>query len=187
MFCRVCLTIVGWTVIAVSSSRAEAPAAPAGVLCPERGTFVERLAAAEIRRYVYLRTGTLLPIVHDLETAPKGGLIAVGHTCRMGRFIKADADLQAVLKDGLVPDQYILKTIEYEGRPVVVVTGHGRTGVLYAAYRLAEHFGVRFYMHGDVIPDRRIAPAMPQLDEIRKPLFDRRGIQPFHDFPEGPD
>ena len=28
---------------------------------------------------------------------------------------------------------------------------------------------------------------MPQLDETGKPLFDRRGIQPFHDFPEGPD
>jgi hypothetical protein len=25
------------------------------------------------------------------------------------------------------------------------------------------------------------------LHELGKPLFDRRGIQPFHDFPEGPD
>ena len=25
------------------------------------------------------------------------------------------------------------------------------------------------------------------MDEIGRPLFDRRGIQPFHDFPEGPD
>ena len=28
---------------------------------------------------------------------------------------------------------------------------------------------------------------MPILDETRKPLFELRGIQPFHDFPEGPD
>ena len=29
--------------------------------------------------------------------------------------------------------------------------------------------------------------SCPHLDETGKPLFDLRGIQPFHDFPEGPD
>ena len=51
------------------------------------------------------------------------------------------------------------------------------------AYRLAEHLGVRFYVHGDVVPDGRIPLTMPQLDEMGTPLFNRRGIQPFHDFP----
>ena len=46
---------------------------------------------------------------------------------------------------------------------------------------------MRFYLHGDVVPDKQIALELPTLDETRKPLFDRRGIQPFHDFPEGPD
>ena len=28
---------------------------------------------------------------------------------------------------------------------------------------------------------------MPEINETGKPLFETRGIQPFHDFPEGPD
>jgi hypothetical protein len=59
--------------------------------------------------------------------------------------------------------------------------------MLYAAYRFAEHLGVRFYLHGDVVPDELIPLALPMLDERAKPLFALRGIQPFHDFPEGPD
>jgi len=65
--------------------------------------------------------------------------------------------------------------------------GGDAVGTLYGAYRVAEHLGVRFYLHGDVVPDEQVAFAMPQLDERGEPLFDRRGIQPFHDFPEGPD
>ena len=28
---------------------------------------------------------------------------------------------------------------------------------------------------------------LPKVDELKRPLFRLRGIQPFHDFPEGPD
>lgn len=47
--------------------------------------------------------------------------------------------------------------------------------------------GVRFYLHGDVVPDGKIPLRLPNLDETHAPLFETRGIQPFHDFPEGPD
>ena len=46
---------------------------------------------------------------------------------------------------------------------------------------------MRFYLHGDVVPDTRVAATMPQVNELGQPLFEHRGIQPFHDFPEGPD
>ena len=47
--------------------------------------------------------------------------------------------------------------------------------------------GDRFYLHGDVAPDERMAAELPQVDLTGKPLFALRGMQPFHDFPEGPD
>jgi len=187
MWCQVTLILAVILTFITDSTLAESAPVPVAVVCPRHGEFAERLAAREIRRYIYLRTGKLLPIVHDSESASDGGLIMVGRLPRFGSIIDADADLKTVCGDGLGPDQYILKTIEHAGRPIVLATGHGDTGVLYAAYRLAEHLGVRFYMHGDVIPDRQIELKMPQVDEVGKPLFDRRGIQPFHDFPEGPD
>ena len=48
--------------------------------------------------------------------------------------------------------------------------------------RLAEQFGVRFYLHGDVIPEEKVAFKIPELDIQEKPLFRLRGVQPFHDF-----
>ncbi|MCK7478555.1 MAG: hypothetical protein M0C28_15070 [Candidatus Moduliflexus flocculans] len=72
------------------------------------------------------------------------------------------------------------------GRAVLVAGGSG-PAVLYGAYQLAEKLGVRFSLEGDVVPDGKIAPPAFDLDETGQPLFAVRGIQPFHDFPEGPD
>jgi hypothetical protein len=63
--------------LACLTARAEA-AAPAAVVCAKAAPFAEKLAAKEVRRYVYLRTGKLLPIVNDLKAAPQGGAILIG-------------------------------------------------------------------------------------------------------------
>jgi hypothetical protein len=144
------------------------------VVSPTKASPVEVLAAREVRRYFYLRTGQLLRIVHS-DSVPPGNCIAVS---------RKDRRLAATLVAGsLSAEQYTLKT---RGRTVFVVGGDD-VGTLYGAYRFAERLGVRFYLHGDVVPDARIKPALPELDETGKPLFNVRGIQPFHDFPEGPD
>jgi hypothetical protein len=165
---------------------AETQDAPAAVVGSPRGSFAERLAAQEVRRYLYLRTGSLLPIVGD-PAATQGGLVVVGSKGAPAiQALLDDASLKASV-NGLAGEQYLLRSIRYRGRSVLLVVGGDPTGTLYAAYRLAEHLGVRFYLDGDVVPDGRIPLALPALDEVGKPLFDRRGIQPFHDFPEGPD
>ena len=79
------------------------------------------LAAKEIRRYAYLRTGKLLSIADT------------GH----GIALKIDPSLGAE---------------EYRITPDRIVGGSD-LGVLYGAYRYAERLGVRFYLHGDVVPD----------------------------------
>ncbi len=45
-------------------------AVPTAVVCAKDANSTERFAAKEIRRYVYLRTATLLPIVDGLAAAP---------------------------------------------------------------------------------------------------------------------
>ncbi len=59
-------------------------AAVMAVVAPASNTLAERLAAREIRRYVYVRTGTLLPIVDDLGKAPQGDVILVACKDRPG-------------------------------------------------------------------------------------------------------
>ena len=151
-----------------------------------QSSFAERLAAQEIRRYVYVRTASLLPIVEDPAGA-EGGLIVVGSKKRPAvKGLLDDASLKASV-EGLAAEQYLLRSIRHRGRGVVLVAGGDDAGTLYAAYHLAEVLGVRFYLHGDVIPDEPMEWKLPDLDERAAPLFALRGIQPFHDFPEGPD
>ena len=60
-------------------------------------------------------------------------------------------------------------------------------GTLYAAYRLAEHYDVRFYLHGDALPDRQITLTLPDIDEFGKPRFELRGVNPWGSHVEGID
>ena len=69
----------------------------------------------------------------------------------------------------------------------LAISGGSDLAVLYGAYAFAEKLGVRFYLHGDVVPDGQVPFAIPDLDETGAPVFETRGILPFHDFPEGPD
>jgi hypothetical protein len=158
---------------------------------PQNATVPERLAAREIRRYLYLRTGELVPIVSAGDGLPSGGSIVLGHKDQplVKTVARSDAQVAAAVA-ALQGQQYLLKTLPQDsgGKQVaLLVTGGDPIGALYGAYRLAEHLGVRFYLHGDVVPEERIVPALAHLDDRGTPLFQTRGIQPFHDFPEGPD
>jgi len=159
------------------------------IVSPSDATTTECLAAKEVRRYVYLRTGELLPIVRNDNKLPsKTSLIIVGQKDRpvVKKITDKDTELASSI-NSLGSQQYLIKTVNLRNQQAVLITGGDSTGTLYATYRFAEHLGVRFYLHGDTIPDERIALKIPNLDEKGKPLFETRGIQPFHDFPEGPD
>ena len=144
---------------AISGVNAADTRSAAAIVCASDAPANVKLAAKEVRRYVYLRTGELLPIAAD------NGTIAL------------------TVDKALGPQTYRLKG---DGTRLSI-SGGSDVAVLYGAYAFAEKLGVRFYLHGDVVPDGRIPFALPQLDETRAPFFDLRGIQPFHDFAEGPD
>ena len=133
------------------------------IVLSKDASTLEQLAAKEIRRYVYLRTNELLTI------SPVGS--------------KNQSQIILSINPELTEQEFNLKTSDNG----LAISGGSPQAVLYGAYEFAEQIGIRFYMHGDVIPDDKIAFSLPILDISKKPVFDKRGIQPFHDFPEGPD
>jgi hypothetical protein len=142
----------------------------------------EQLAASEIRKYIYLRTGEL-PVITKWDGKPgfPGNSILVGS--KSSAIIKASGTEVPDLEE----DAFLLKTTNLKGSKLLIVCGGSETGTLYAAYQLAEELGIGFYLDGDIIPDKKVKFSFPDLDIKKSPLFSRRGIQPFHDFPEGPD
>ena len=141
----------------------------------------EELAAREIRKYVYQRSGELLPITEwEENNLINGDAIIVGS---LSQLIKLTGYTLPELK----PDAFILKTLSSQKGKKLLIYGGSSIGTLYAAYYYAEQLGIGFYLEGDVIPDKQIPFVFPELDIKQKALFSIRGIQPFHDFPEGPD
>ena len=167
-----------------TDSQAAPAREPRTIICPRSASRMERLAARELRRYVFLRTNRLLPI-EQRDNSPTGSaiIVATGNSSLAQSLAKK---LQ-IIPPALETEQYWLKSARLPDGDIALVIGGDDLGTLYGAYRLAEHLGVRFYLHGDVVPDGRVPLEIPMLDETGKPLFRLRGIQPFHDFPEGPD
>jgi len=83
--------------------------------------------------------------------------------------------------------EYRLKTVDKGGRRIINITGGSAVAVLYGAYEFAEKLGVRFQLDCDIVPDKKIKLHLGEFDENHSPLFETRGINPFHDFFEGPD
>jgi len=145
----------------------------------------ERLAAREIRRYAYCRSGTLLPMAQALVDDTDAIVVATKERAIIAT-VAGDAALKRAIAE-LESQQYMLKTCSRDARRVLLVVGGDRVGTLYGAYRLAEYLGVRFFLHGDVIPDKQGAWKLPELDEIGKPLFELRGLNPWGSHPFGFD
>lgn len=148
---------------------------------------MELLSARELRRYIYLRTDELIPIVEGSigESNPLTGIL-IGTKNDLQLLDYLPDSLQNKSKN-LLPEGYIIHTYNTNDGSLGIILGADPHGVLFGAYRFLEKLGCCFYLHGDVLPDDKIGLDLPVISEIREPRFTIRGILPFHDFPEGPD
>ena len=178
-----CIAVELTAVLALAPAPACAVPQAVTVVAPRNAGPRVALAAREVRRYLYLRTGALARIARADALPASGDLVVIA--TRGARLLPASVRGSSA---SLKPEQYLLRTLKVgPRRRAVIIAGGDEAGALYGAYRFAERLGVRFYLHGDVVPDGRIPLALPVLNERRSPLFGTRGIQPFHDFHEGPD
>ena len=154
------------------------------VVEPRDPSTREHLAALELQRYFYLRTGELASFSTEVPARGDAILLLRREDARLSEWLGEDGEATA---RALRTEEFLLKSVDASNGRRVCVVGGDDTGTLYGAYRFCERLGVRYYLHGDVIPEERIAPELPEVDETGRPLFADRGILPFHDFPEGPD
>lgn len=148
-----------------SNFKARGRAAPT-VVCPPNAAPQMQLAAREIVRYVYLRKGSLPTI--DSRLPAHGDVIVLA------------------IDPSLGAEAFAIRTAVHADGRVWTITGGGSLGVLYGAYRYAELLGVRFYLHGDVIPDEPLE-TLPDINDTGAPLFALRGLNPWGSHPFGFD
>jgi hypothetical protein len=151
------------------------------IIVDSAATPTERFAARELQRYLYVCTGELAMIAQTPEALAAGPAFVIGTTAR----VPIAAAGQAL--PALAPSAYRVRMLTTPRAPRLIIAGGDPIGVLYGVYAVAEKLGVRFYLSGDVVPDERVALEPAALATEGRPLFSVRGLQPFHDFAEGPD
>lgn len=161
------------------------------IVHPSDASITEQQAAKELRRYIFLRTGTapVLKTVGNDGGLPAGDVIVVAaNASPIITELKAEyGNVDAPSSDNRMG--YIIKSISKDDRNVLVITGADTFTTLRAAYRFAELIGCHFNLAGDVIPDQKLSYpiSISGYDEKSQPWFELRGCLPFHNFTAGPD
>lgn len=145
-------------------SQVQPPGFPTSIRYDSSAEPLLQLAAREIARYIYLRTGWLPPV--DVGSGGDGCL-----------WVGLDAT-------AMTPQAFKITTGADGGGAIV---GGSPIGALYGAYRFAELLGARFYLHGDVVPDPHTPCQFPVGEESGQPLFELRGLNPWGSHAEGLD
>lgn len=164
------------------------------------GRHLGLLAAKELRRYVFVSKGELALIagpatVLSSQHCDQEIVLLVHSSNRLTEQTGITRELSLMGPEGVrirSLGRYVTPDGNCTASNLVVCSGRHQHFHLRCAYRLAEELGVRFALHGDVIPDISTnshvrAPFFRDLDVRVDPLFAVRGLQPFHDFPDGVD
>lgn len=148
------------------------------IVGPESGPF-PRWVATEVQRYGRALSGAELPIVTADALPPQKTLIVLGGPAN-NPLAAAAEQKQLVRFAGLKPDGFVLRTIEWDGRPAVVAGGNDETGTMYAAYELLERLGIVFQLTNDIIPQQKPDLSLPALDVRMEPALKHRGMHCCH-------
>jgi len=111
------------------------------IVCPRRREPLVNFAAEELRRYMGLLFGLHPQIVDEA----RGPHLHVGPP----RGSAADLGL-----DSLGDQGYVLKRLKRNGADVLMCAGASPRATLWAVYELVELWGVRYLLHGDILPSR---------------------------------
>ncbi|MGC8640713.1 MAG: alpha-glucuronidase family glycosyl hydrolase [Isosphaeraceae bacterium] len=138
-----------------------------------------RWVADEVQRYVRRLTGAKLPIATAEALPPHKNLIVLGGPT-INPLATTAEQKQLVRFAGLKPDGFIVRTVDLDGRPVILVGGNDEAGTMYAAYELLERLGIVFQLTNDLIPRPKHDLAIPALDLRKEPALKHRGMHCCH-------
>lgn len=149
-------------------------AASVQVVVDPTAPAIEQFAARELCGY--------LDQLFDIKITPS----ARAETTSEAVIVVGSAAAKAQPGGDRLSDQGILlRTVSDRGRTRLVVGGGSPEATLWAVYALAEHWGVRFLLHGDVFPEKR-AFEMPRLDVIEEPSLRVRQWRVVNEHAMGP-
>lgn len=147
---------------------------------------LERPAARELQRYLWLLTGRWVPIISEFPPTSElaGPLLALGPRAVLAAAARAG---QHVDLAALGPQGILLRTSQLDGScPLVLLSGGSSVATQWAVYAFLEQLGCGFYLGGDALPAQQPHLVVPALDQQRQPVFTTRGTLPWYNFLNSP-
>jgi hypothetical protein len=143
-----------------------------------------RLGASEIRRYLYdARIVSARPSFSS-SLPPNSSEDAVV-ICTVH---EAALLLGPIMRDVESPPSTGGYSIAVPRAGLVAIVGSDAQHALYGAYSYLERLGLTFTSAGVTLPAPGASTQLsPGFSTVDTPVFTTRGLQPFHDFTEGPD
>ena len=120
---------------------------------------LQRFAAGELQRYLerlfQVRAQTCV-----------GSATEATHRFMLGLASDAHIRKAAGCMPALSPQSHLVRRISSD---TMVLAGGSSAAVAWAVYELVENYGVRYLLHGDVLPERTGAFHLPAADADRRP------------------
>ena len=167
------------SVMAVALLAGVVAQAEPGIYLGHEAADIERQAATDLQRYMYIATDRVFTI-QIVETVPADAEgVVVGTADSLPRTEPAwPFGLETPRLDG-----YILQSLREDGR-LVAVAGAVPAGARNGVYGLLERLGFGFYLGGDTYPEE--SDDLPLFSESVSPVFAVRGTLPWHSFFNSP-
>lgn len=146
---------------------------------------MQEYAAKELQRYLYQLSGEDIPIVSETQDVDLTDAFVLGTSDANSLITEVQDELDSLVYTGTEGHEgeqgYVLRK---EGS-TLYIGGTDDEGVLYGVYGLLDdYYGIGFYFSGDVMPEKKSALEMPDVNEAKTPRQYMRGVLPWTNFPQ---
>ncbi len=152
------------------------------VIVSENAPELERFAAEQLCDY--------LEKLFGIQTRPASNVPAEAKVLFLVGNLDIDVTVQGATEGIPIPpvseQGFILRHVQFQGRPSLVVRGGSPRATLWAVYELAERWGVRYLLHRDILP-ASCTFHLPDLDIVMEPTLPVRQWRVINDFACGPE
>ena len=164
---------------------------PGATAAAPRVAVVIGSAASDLERYAAEQLCGYLDRLYGVKTGPTTSWPS---SAEIGFLVGSPASNPLVgraLGDAgwpKVSDQAIvLKRARLDGKRALVIGGGSPRATLWAVYELVERWGVRYLVHGDILPERPPEFRLPDEDLVLEPKLRIRQWRVINDFAMGPE
>lgn len=144
---------------------------------------LEKFAAKELGAQVQQLFGAQVNVSTQLPAEAADYLILVGSP-QTNPSVKAFAGANW---PKLTDQGHLLRSVDKNGTKALLAGGGSPVATLWAVYELGHRFGIRYLLHGDVLPAERPALKLTGIDVVMEPALRLRTWRTINDFPIGPE